>query len=88
MIDVESAKISGEVAWIRLRTRIRLMISLIGIGLVLVAVFNMYAPAYTDFAAVAPYREPVLSMTGLRDGATYIADLLVLGIGLILGWFA
>jgi len=85
--QMDGLKINAEVAWIRTRGWLHLGVQLLGLALVFLAVFNLAAPAFTSFGAVAPYRAPIVSTLQLSMSGVFIADLAVLGVGLVLAWW-
>lgn len=86
-MDSQRAKISAEVAWVRLRGALSLAIQLIGIAIVLLAVFNAYGTMLTEYGAYAPYRPLLIDTLGLGLFGPFAADHIVLGVGLILAYW-
>lgn len=86
-MDFDRARTGIEIAWIRVRAHAHTGLRVVGIALVLLAVFNMYGVAFTDHTAFAPYRPFVTDALELGFLTAYVADLLVLGVGLILAWW-
>jgi hypothetical protein len=79
---------TAEVAWIRTRSKLRTLLRAVGIGLVLLAAFNLYGATVTTHTPFAPYRSVFVSTLQLAEPfGVYVADLLVLGIGLVVAWF-
>jgi|GEM_PF-2283130 len=86
-MDTERLAIDAEVIWVRTRGWLRVCLRLFGLGLVILAIYNLVGPAFSRYGAVAPYRAPVVSVLSLDTGAAYIADVLVLGVGLVVSWW-
>jgi len=80
-------RIDAEIAWVRIRGWLHVSLRVIGLGLVCLAIWNLLGPAVSEYGAIAPYREPISVGLGLTQGSRYVADLLVLGIGLVVAWW-
>lgn len=64
-MDSKAERVLAE-SWLRrLRTKPHLVVKLAGLGLVVLALFNIVGPHVTNLEAVAPYR-PVFALLILR----------------------
>ena len=86
-MDAERFAVTAEVAWIRVRGWLRVGLRLLGLGLVFLALFNLAGPLLSTHSAFAPYRDPLVSVLSLEAGAAFVADVLLLGVGLIVAWW-
>jgi len=75
-----------EVGWIRLRSLLRTLVRLFGVGVVLLGIWNMFGAAMLDMNAVAPYRIWGLVRVG-EMSAYYIGDALLMMAGAAIAWF-
>lgn len=86
-MDFDRARTEIEIAWIRVRAHAHTGLRLVGVALVLLAVFNMYGVYLTEHTAFAPYRPFITDALGIDFLTAYVADLLVLGVGLVFAWW-
>lgn len=88
-MNYESIKIRAETTYIRFRTLARTLLSVVGIGLVLLGAYNMLLVPAGDMAAVAPYRVigTVTFETGNGVSGYYLGDVVCMAVGAILAWF-
>jgi len=84
-MSVEEYRTRAEVAWIRIRSKLRVGLRAAGLLLVLLAIFNVFGPVVAEVAPVAPYRAPLTDLASLRS--PLYADLIVLTIGLVVAWW-
>jgi hypothetical protein len=87
-MDWQRLRISAETTAIRVRSRVRLAIALVGIGLVLLGGYNLFGAPLTDGVTLTFYRD-VLVAVGLEEYAiTYLAEVVVIAVGAVLAWFS
>jgi len=75
-----------ETLGIRLRGLLKTTVRVVGILLVLFAVYNMFAAPLFDLPVHAPYREWGVVLASNQKGY-YIGDVLLIGLGSIIAWF-
>jgi len=79
--------IAFEVVGLRTRGYLHLAIQAAGIALVLLAIHNAIGWALLGTEPLAPYRPPVTALLSNAPAAASLADLVVLGVGLVLAYW-
>lgn len=82
----QSVRIRAEVAWIRARSTLRVLVRLAAIGIVLLAATNLFAAPVLGYEAVAPYRLdiPIFFDTG---SSIFLMDAVAILGGSAVAWF-
>lgn len=85
-MDVNRAAVAAEPYYIRVRSWLRLLVGALGLGLLLLGIYNMFAPLLFDVAAVRFYEQGWL--VAFDRGTFYAEDIAVMAIGAVLAWWA
>lgn len=87
-MDVDRMKINAETGAIRLRSKLRFFVSVAGMAMVLLAVFNLLIVRFGFTPAFSQYRSFLEGVMYYETGqAVYFADILLFAIGSVLAWF-
>jgi len=77
----------AETKMIKLRSFLRFLIALAGVGLVLLGVYNMFVTQLIDAPVIAPYRQwGVIAVD--RTSGYYLGDVLIIAVGAVIAWFS
>ena len=85
-MDVERLKVTVEVFWLRLSGFVRTGIRAAGVVLVLLAVFNAFAP-YVGAGAIAVYPRTSPVIVGDGKGVLFVEDVAAFTVGAVTAYF-
>ena len=84
----ERLRIDLETSAIRTRGWIRFGLSVVGVALVLVGAWNVLLAPTIGVEALVPHYRRLLSVAVVSDGGVvHLADIVLIGVGAIAGWF-
>ena len=88
-MDVENLNISLETTAVRTRGWVRFGLSVVGVALVLLGAWNLLLAPTLGIAPLFPEYRRFLPATVVSDGGVVrLADVALMGIGAIAGWFS
>jgi len=85
-MDVERLKVNLEVLWLRVGGFVRTGIRAAGVVLVLLAVFNAFAP-YVGTEAIALYTRTHPVIVGDGKGVLFVEDVAAFTVGAVTAYF-
>jgi hypothetical protein len=86
-MDSDAVRVRAESWSRRLRAKMHNVGKLAGLALVVLALFNILGPRFTDLEAIAPYRPVFATLLIPPITDALVADLVVLAVGLVVAWW-
>lgn len=87
-MNLEGVKIRLETTYIRSRAWVGLLVTLGGIGIVLLGAYNMFAAPLLGMETFAPYRIFGVRQTSTDSGAYFLGDAIIMCVGAAIAWFS
>jgi hypothetical protein len=85
-MDVNRAAVTAEPYYIRAQSWLRLLVGIAGLGLLLLGIYNMFAPLLLDVTALRFYEQGWF--VAFDRGAFFFEDIVVMAVGAVVAWWA